>query len=183
MRMRAILWLGASGLLVSCATPQAYSGDRRPLSEVSIIQVSQRSVAGGFEEVSIESIDGASEIEDWSNLRTGAELLPGEHRIGVRFVTSTNPAFGLASLAADQLDQDEEAATARTLLIPMEKGASYVVYVRREPFGYLVATFPAARDFPERTRFPEDPPAGAVLCEPTPEDARVLRCTPAPLER
>jgi hypothetical protein len=182
MRLIAAVSLGVSGVLVACATPQAYPGERRPLAEVSVIATARHSVSGGSEEVLIESIDGATDVEDWSTLYTGAELLPGEHRIGVRFASSVNPAFGLASLVASEAGDAENETTVRTLLIRMEPGAMYVVYVKRDPLQYLVATLPAARDYPERTQYPEwDPPTGAVACVPTPEDAGLLRCDPRSL--
>ena len=152
---------GVVGLcaLTLCTCTQAYPGKGRPASEIAVIEgAAHVPRMGPIQNVVIETIDG----EEWRTYLKRAELLPGEHGIGVRL--GSGPAF-----------EKELEATRRTLALDLEAGHHYSLYIILDPLEFLVASYPPG----EPPGWPQedwDPPQHAVVCTSRAEDAALLLC-------
>ena len=161
----ALVAIFALGCMPHHVPQQAYSGDPRPLSELSMVVAGHgkgktrldMTLEDAMDEVVIWSIDGEETIEEWRAYERRPLLAPGEHELGVGPLRRTSVDGMFDSWARE----NDSRRKLQVLELETEAGFAYRIHQGSWPPRYYVVRVPIEEG---AAPAPIDPPEGAFEC-------------------
>ncbi|MCR9093297.1 MAG: hypothetical protein NXI30_03685 [bacterium] len=158
------------GFLSGCAAPiRGYPGTERTFSEVATVQGFRTVIpfTSAVFEVTIEAVNGASEVEAWTAPSRTIQLMPGSYTFDVT-------ADWVATVPAALLMKSSDEDSSRSFTLFVEGGRTYEIHFERErKFFYVVEIESETKSRGDDLELPED----VCRLAPTPKDRE--RCEAA----
>ncbi len=174
--MRAELVIGAvvASAASGCALtpPTAFPDGALPLDVAARVEGAAQISFGADIRVSIEAINGESELYSWRSGRSYVLLAPGTYTFDVRYKSRLNQA-GLVQAAINIGESSRNAGTSRKLRFRVSNGHAYHIHYSDSPVRYFLDRLPIAE---AASPAPWDPPWDATECVSRPPSPDILYC-------